>query len=43
METENYFLVGGSKINRNKTLEQNNIKNDDVITLQIYNFDSLIN
>ena len=26
METVNYFLSGGNKINRNKTLEQNNKK-----------------
>ena len=38
-ETENYFLVGGIKINRNKPLEQNNIKNYDVITLYINDFD----
>jgi len=39
METNNYFLVGGNRINRNKTIEQNNIKNNDVITLIINNFD----
>ena len=38
-ETENYFLVGGNKINRHKTLEKNNIKNNDIITLYINNFD----
>ena len=38
-ETENYFLVGGNRINRNKTLEKNNIKNNDIITLYINNFD----
>ena len=31
--TENYFLVGGKKINRNFTLKDNKIKNNDVITL----------
>ena len=31
--TENYFLVGGKKINRNLTLKDNKIKNNDVITL----------
>ena len=39
IETENYFLVGGNRINRHKTLEQNNIKNNDIITLFINNFD----
>ena len=39
METENYFLVGGKKIFRNKTLEQNNIKNNDIITLVINTLD----
>ena len=33
-ETENYFIVNGKKINRFKTLEENNIKNNSVITLQ---------
>ena len=32
-ETDNYFLVRGKKIKRYKTLEENNIKNSDVITL----------
>ena len=39
METVNYFLARGNKINRNKTLEQNNIKNNDIITLIINNLD----
>ena len=39
METINYFLSGGNKINRNETLEQNNIKNNDTITLIINNLD----
>ena len=39
IETENYFLVGGNKVNRNKNFEQNNIKNNDIITLYINNFD----
>ena len=33
METTNYFLAKGNKINKNETLEQNNIKDNDVITL----------
>ena len=41
-ETENYFLVGGQKIDKHKSLEQNNIKNNDVIVLLIYNSDSII-
>ena len=32
-ETENYFLVNGSRINRLKTLEQNGIKNNATLTL----------
>jgi hypothetical protein len=39
METNNYFLVGGNKINKNKTIKENNIKNNDIITLEINNFD----
>ncbi len=39
IETENYFVVGGNKINKYKTLEQNNIKNNDIITLLINNMD----
>ena len=33
IEYENYFLVNGSKINKNKTIEQNNIKYSDIIIL----------
>ena len=32
-ENENYFTVNGIKINRHKTLEENKIKNNDIITL----------
>ena len=32
-ETENYFLLGGYKINKNKTLEENKIKDNDIIVL----------
>ena len=35
-ETENYFIFNGNRINRNKTLEQNNIKNNDIIILNIF-------
>ena len=37
LESENYFLAGGKKINKYKSLEENNIKNSDIITL--YKFD----
>jgi len=36
---ENYFLVNGNKINRNRTFEENKIRNNDVLTLGINNFD----
>ena len=39
METNNYFLVRGNKINKNKTIEENNIKNNDIKTLKINNID----
>ena len=32
-EYDNFFLVNGKKVNRNKTLEENNIKDNDVLTL----------
>ena len=38
-DTENYFLANGNRINRHKSLETNNIKNNDIITLYINNFD----
>jgi hypothetical protein len=38
-DSENYFLVNGNKINRHKTLEENKIQNNDVLTLEINNFD----
>ena len=37
LESENYFLANGKKINKYKSLEENNIKNSDIITL--YKFD----
>jgi len=37
-DTENYFIVNGKRINRNRTLEENIIKNDDIITLSINDF-----
>ena len=32
-ENENYFIVNGNKINKNKTIEQNNIKYSDIVIL----------
>ena len=34
-DTENYFVANGDIINRNRTLEENKIKNNDVITLML--------
>ena len=39
VETNNYFLVNGMKINKYKTLKENNIRNNDILTLVIYDFD----
>ena len=36
-ESENIFLVDGKKINKAKTLKDNNIKNGDIITLSPFN------
>ena len=33
--TENYFLVNGNKVNRHKTLKDNQIKDNDILTLCI--------
>jgi len=38
---ENYFLVNGSKINKNRTFEENKIRNNDILTLEINHFDCL--
>lgn len=35
-ETNNYFLSKGNQVNRFKTLDENNINNNDIITLNIY-------
>ncbi len=35
IETKNSFLLGGKKINKDKTIEENNINDNDVITLKI--------
>ena len=34
-ESENYFLVNGKKINRHKTLEDNKINDNDILTLGV--------
>jgi len=39
LETENMFLFNGMKINKNKTIEQNNIKNNGQILLKILDID----
>ena len=38
-ESDNYFIFKGNKIKRNKTLEENNIKDNDIIILSINEFD----
>jgi len=32
-ESNNYFIINGSKVKKNMTLEENNIKNNDLLTL----------
>ena len=39
IESENYFLVHGSKLNRHKSLKENKINNNDIITLEVNNLD----
>ena len=34
-DTENYFLVNGKKLNRHRTLEENKINDNDILTLGI--------
>ena len=36
---ENYFMVNGQKINRFETLEENKIKNSQIITLTQYDLE----
>ena len=38
-ESENFFTFNGLKINKNKTVEENNIKKSDVIILNIIDDD----
>ena len=35
-ETENFFLVNGKKLNKHKTLDENKIKDNDVLTLSVF-------
>ena len=35
-ESENYFLANGNKVNKSKTLEENKIKDDEILLLKIY-------
>ena len=37
-EYENYFLVNGNKLNRNKTLKENHIRDNDTIVLNMFDF-----
>ena len=39
IESENYFIFNGNRINRNKTIQENNINNNDIITLLVNSFD----
>ena len=34
-DTENYFLVNGKKVNRHRTIEENKINDNDILTLGI--------
>jgi hypothetical protein len=35
LETENFFTLNGKKVNKYKTLDDNNIKNNDIILLNV--------
>ena len=37
IDSENFFLVNGMKVNKNKTLEDNKIKDNDIVTLKDFN------
>ena len=37
IDTENFFLVNGMKVNKHRTLEDNKIKDNDIITLKDFN------
>lgn len=38
-ETENYFIANGIKINKNKSLDFNHIKDNEIITLKQFDLD----
>ena len=38
-DSENYFLVNGNRINRHRTLEENKVRNNEILTLEINNID----
>ena len=40
-KSENYFLLGGAKINRSLTIDENKIKNGDIIIMNIFD-DSML-
>jgi len=35
-ESENYFLVNGKKVNKHKTIEENRINDNDILTLGVF-------
>ena len=35
-ETENYFTINGMRIKKTKTLDENKIKNNNIILLNVY-------
>ncbi len=37
-ETENYFTFNGNKIHKLKSLDENNIRNNDIIMLNVIEF-----
>lgn len=39
LESENFFIVNGDKVNKYKTLEENKIKDNDIITLESFGKD----
>ena len=39
VDSVNFFLVNGNRINNHRSLKDNKIKNNDIITLQIQDFD----
>jgi len=39
IDSENFFLVNGNKINKHRSLKENKINNNDIITLKVKHFD----